>query len=62
MDKNISIADKVYNYIEEAILSGEFQKGETISELKLCKLLDVSRTPVMEALTRLFSEGLLKES
>lgn len=62
MEKNISIADKVYGYLEEAILSGEFQKGEVISELKICKLLEVSRTPVREALTRLFSEGLLKES
>ena len=62
MEKNRSIADKVYSYIEDAILSGEFKNGDVLSELKLCKLLDVSRTPVREALTRLFSEGMLKES
>lgn len=62
MDKNISIADRVYDYVEEAILSGTFKKDEIISELKLCKLLDVSRTPVREALTRLLVEGLIRES
>lgn len=61
MDRNQSIADKVFDYIENAILTGEFQRGEIISELKLCKLLDVSRTPVREALTRLFAEGLIEE-
>lgn len=62
MDKNRSIADKVFDYVEEAILTGEFPKGTIVSELKLCKLLDVSRTPVREALTRLLIEGLIEES
>ncbi len=62
MDKNQSIADRVFDYVEEAILTGNFQRGDIISELKLCKLLDVSRTPVREALTRLLVEGLIEES
>lgn len=56
------MADIVFEKIEDAILSGEFAGGEVITELKLCKLLDVSRTPVREALTRLRQEGLVKES
>ena len=62
MEKSISIADIVFEKIEDAILSGEFKKGDIITELKLCELLEVSRTPVREALTRLRQEGLIKES
>lgn len=62
MEKSVSMADIVFEKIEDAILSGEFAEGEVITELKLCKLLDVSRTPVREALTRLRQEGLVKES
>lgn len=62
MEKSISIADIVFEKIEDAILSGEFAGGDIITELKLCGLLDVSRTPVREALTRLKQEGLIKES
>ena len=62
MEKSISMADIVFEKIEDAILSGEFARGDVISELKLCGLLEVSRTPVREALTRLKQEGLIKES
>lgn len=62
MEKSISMADLVFEKIEDAILSGEFARGDVITELKLCELLDVSRTPVREALTRLRQEGLIKES
>lgn len=62
MDKSISMADIVFNKIEDAILSGEFSQGDIITELKLCEQLNVSRTPVREALTRLKQEGLIKES
>ena len=62
MEKSISMADIVFEKIEDAILSGEFAEGDVISELKLCDMLKVSRTPVREALTRLKQEGLVKES
>lgn len=62
MEKSISIADIVFEKIEDAILSGEFAVGDVITELKLCELLNVSRTPVREALSRLRQEGLIKES
>lgn len=62
MEKSVSIADLVFEKIEDAILSGEFARGDIITELKLCEMLDVSRTPVREALTRLRQEGLVKES
>ena len=62
MEKAVSIADIVFEKIEDAILGGDFAVGEILTELKLCELLNVSRTPVREALTRLKQEGLLRES
>lgn len=62
MEKSISIADIVFEKIEDAILSGEFAVGDVMTELKLCELLKVSRTPVREALSRLRQEGLIRES
>ena len=62
MEKSISRADIVFEKIEDAILGGEFAVGDIITELKLCEWLNVSRTPVREALTRLKQEGLLRES
>lgn len=60
--KTQSMADHVFSEIENAILGGTFKKGELLTELKLCELFGVSRTPVREALMRLKQEGLVKES
>ena len=60
--KTQSMADHVFSEIENAILSGTFKKGELLTELKLCQLFGVSRTPVREALMRLKQEGLVEES
>ena len=62
MDKSVSIADVVFDKIEREILNGTFARGEIVSELKLCAMLGVSRTPIREALTRLRQEGLVEES
>ncbi len=57
-----SIADTVFDRIEADILNGTLPPGELLTELKLCELLSVSRTPVREALNRLRQEGLIEES
>lgn len=62
MEKSISTADIVFDRIEEAILSGEFPKGSIITELKLSSMLQVSRTPIREALSRLRGEGLIEDT
>lgn len=62
VEKSISTADIVFDRIEESILSGEFPKGSIITELKLSSMLDVSRTPIREALTRLRGEGLIEDT
>ena len=57
-----SMADAVFYRIEADILNGNLKQGELLTELKLCEMLSVSRTPVREALNRLRQEGLIEES
>ena len=60
--RNISIADQIFDQLERDILSGQYKRGEVLSELRLSKELDVSRTPIREALLRLEQENLLAET
>lgn len=60
--KTVSLADQVFEHIEKDILSGEYQRGEIITESKLSAELGVSRTPIREALRRLSQEHLIEES
>ena len=61
-EKGVSIADAVFDSIEQAILNGTLKGGEILTEHKLCDMLSVSRTPVREAMGRLRQEGLIEES
>ena len=54
-----SRADYVKDRIREAIQAGRYQPGERIRETEVAEWLEVSRTPVREALRRLESDGLL---
>ncbi len=60
--KNISLADQVFEHLENAILSGKYNRGEMLTESKLSLELGVSRTPIREALRRLDQEHLIEES
>lgn len=59
--KSISIADRVFEQLENDILSGKYPTGTSLTELKISSELGVSRTPVREALKRLEQENLVKE-
>lgn len=48
-----------YEYIKEKILSCEYEPGALMNEQQLCDDLDLSRTPVRDALGRLEQEGLV---
>ncbi len=52
-----SLKDHVYEYLYEKINTGGLKPKEKISENNLCKHLNVSRTPVREALIKLEEEG-----
>ena len=54
------IREKVFEYIKNAILNGEFKAGERIVERELAEKLNISRTPIREALFRLESLGFVK--
>jgi DNA-binding GntR family transcriptional regulator len=60
-DEELSpIRDKVYDYIKEAIVQGIYKSGDRIIERELADQLNVSRTPIREALFRLESQGFVK--
>ncbi len=60
--KTKSLADQVFEHIENAILVGKYGRDEILTESKLCAELGVSRTPIREALRRLEQEHLIEET
>lgn len=60
--KTVSLSDQVFEHLESDILSGRYQRGEVITEMQLCTELGVSRTPIREALRRLFQEHLIEDT
>lgn len=55
--KHRSLADEVYCYLKEQILSGHIRQGDVITEQTVADILHISRTPVKNALSRLESEN-----
>ncbi|WP_051688119.1 GntR family transcriptional regulator [Desulfofalx alkaliphila] len=51
--------DNVYSRLRKAILKGKFQPGDRLVERKLAEKLNVSRTPIREAIRMLELEGLV---
>lgn len=60
MEQFLTLKDHVYNYIAEQINRGDLLPGEKINENSISDKLNISRTPVREALIQLASEGLLE--
>ena len=60
--KSTSLADQVFDKLENDIILGVYQKGEILTELKLVDQLGVSRTPIREALRRLEQERLIADT
>ncbi len=58
--KSISISDQVFENLERDILSGKYERGEILTEMKLSEALGVSRTPIREALRRLAQEHIIE--
>jgi len=50
---------QAYNYVRDRILSMAFKPGDRITDSSIASELNISRTPVREALQRLEIEGLL---
>ena len=59
--KSTSLADQVFDKLENDIIHGVYPRGEILTELKLVEILGVSRTPIREALRRLETERLIED-
>ena len=60
--KSTSLADQVFDRLENDIIMGVIPRGEVLTELKLVEMLGVSRTPIREALRRLEQERLIQDT
>ena len=60
--KTVSLADQVFEKLENDMITGVDARGEILTELKLVEQLEVSRTPIREALRRLEQERLIQDS
>lgn len=59
-NKVANLDERVREMLRESITSGDLQGGAHLSELKLSKEYNVSRTPVREALCALAADGLIE--
>lgn len=60
IDPPLSIREKVYSHIKQAILGSQIPKDAVLVESRLAEQIGISRTPVREALHFLEKEGLLE--
>lgn len=56
----LSIRERAYLYLKDLILSGEYKPGDRLIEREVASQLNISRTPIREALFRLESQGFVK--
>lgn len=59
-DDLLSIRERAYHYLKSLILEGYFKPGDRLIERELASKLNISRTPIREALFRLESQGFVK--
>lgn len=55
-----SLHQEVADTLREQIFSGQFAPGSFLDEVALCEQMEISRTPLREALKVLTAEGLLR--
>lgn len=60
--KSTSLADQIFEKLENDIILGVYPRGEVLTEMKLVEQLGVSRTPIREALRRLEQERLIEDT
>lgn len=54
-----NLDERVYEKLMHSIFEGNFRSGEIISIERLCEQYEISRTPVIQAVKRLNSEGIV---
>ena len=58
--RSFSLADRVFETLEQNILEGVYPPGEILTETALSQQLGVSRTPIREAIRRLQQENMVR--
>ena len=56
-----SLSDSVYETMIESLASGHLKGSTELNEVTLAQELNVSRTPIHEAITRLVAEGIVEQ-
>jgi len=59
LDRGDPLFDKIYEVLWAKILAGEIPRGSRVSDLEWSAKLNVSRTPVREAMRKLQQDGIL---
>ncbi len=62
LNRPVSLADQIYERLENDIYSGKYKRGDVLTEPAVCEMLGVSRTPVHEAFTRLRYDHIVEDS
>jgi DNA-binding GntR family transcriptional regulator len=62
VERSVSLAEHVYQTLRAGIADGTLAPGSKITERELASALDVSPTPVREALSKLQHEGLVERA
>jgi DNA-binding GntR family transcriptional regulator len=57
--ESLSLSEKAYDILKEQIVQGNLKPGERLSVYELAKRLQISRTPIKEAIHRLSLQGLI---
>lgn len=59
IERSVTFREAAYGAIKQAILAGSIEPGQSLVEERLAAMLQISRTPVREALAILEHEGLI---
>ena len=62
MIRRINLSQQAYRELVEKIVSGAYPGGTKLTEEGLCREFGISRTPIREALRRLFQEHLIEDT
>jgi DNA-binding GntR family transcriptional regulator len=60
LDRAAPLREQIYQLIRRMIVTGLLRPGDTIHEMTIADRLDLSRTPVREAIKRISDEGLVE--
>ncbi|MCR9293077.1 MAG: GntR family transcriptional regulator [bacterium] len=61
-EPGLRLSEQVYETLVEMIVRGKLQPGQPVSEVELARSLNVSRTPIHEAIKQLVKDGLILQA